>query len=102
MRSLPANPQVSRRGYLVAGIFSLGFFFVTATIGLLAMVLFTDIAADQALPTVVANLLPVGVTGLVLAVIMSTADSYLNSTAVVLVKDAYVPFFRTSAPIASA
>jgi len=95
------DPQASRRGYLVAGIFSFGFFFVTATIGLLAMVLFPDIAADQALPTVVANLLPVGVTGLVLAallaVIMSTADSYLNSTAVVFVKDIYVPFFRASA-----
>jgi len=76
------DPQASRRGYLVAGIFSFGFFFVTATIGLLAMVLFPDIAADQPLPTVVANLLPVGVTGLVhaalLAVIMSTADSCLT------------------------
>ena len=31
------DPQASRRGYSVAGIFSFGFFFVTATIGLLAM-----------------------------------------------------------------
>ena len=41
------------------------------------------------------NLMPVGVLGLVvaalLAVVMSTASSYLNSTAVVLTKDIYQP-----------
>lgn len=92
------DPRASRLGYLTAGIFSFGFFFVTASIGMVALLLFPNIAPDQALPTVVANLLPVGVTGLVLAallaVIMSTADSYLNSTAVSFVKDIYVPFLR--------
>jgi len=95
------DPQASRRGYLIAGIFSFGFFFVTASIGLVALALFPDTASDQALPTVVANLLPVGITGLVLAallaVIMSTADSYLNSTAVVFVKDIYIPFLKPNA-----
>ena len=95
------DPQASRRGYLIAGIFSFGFFFITASIGLVARVLYPDSASDQALPTVAANLLPVGITGLVLAallaVIMSTADSYLNSTAVAFTKDIYVPFVRPGA-----
>lgn len=96
-----SDPAHSRKGYLVAGVFSFGFFFVTASIGLVALALFPSVASDQALPTVVANLLPVGITGFVLAallaVIMSTADSYLNSTAVVFVKDIYVPFIKPDA-----
>lgn len=95
------DPQASRHGYLLAGFFSFGFFFITASIGLVARVLYPDAEAGQALPTVVANLLPVGITGLVLAalfaVILSTADSYLNSTAVSFAKDIYVSFLHRGA-----
>ncbi len=66
------------------------------------MVLYPDIESDQALPTVVRNLMPVGVLGLVvaalLAVVMSTASSYLNSTAVVLTKDIYQPLTESELP----
>lgn len=96
-----SSPETSRRAFLVTGFFSFGFYFVTASIGLVALTLYPDTKSDQALPTVVANLLPVGITGLVLAallaVIMSTADSYLNSTAVVFLKDIYLPFLRPDA-----
>lgn len=92
------DPEAARRGYLVSGVFSLGFYFVTASIGLVALVLFPAVETDQAFPTVVAELLPIGVTGLtvaaLLAVIQSTASSYLNSAAIVFVKDIYVPFIR--------
>lgn len=95
------DPEAARRGYLVSGVFSLAFYFVTATIGLVALVLFPRINTDQALPTVVAELLPIGATGLtlaaLLAVIQSTASSYLNSSAIVFVKDVYVPFVRPGA-----
>lgn len=85
----------ARIGFTMAGFFSFCFYFTSASIGLVALVLYPDIATDQALPTVVMNLMPIGVLGLViaalLAVVMSTASSYLNSTAVVLTKDIYQP-----------
>jgi solute:Na+ symporter, SSS family len=88
----------ARRGFMLVGFFSFAFFFVTASIGLVALVLFPEIAADQSLPTVVMQLMPIGLIGLVvaalLAVVMSTASSYLNSVAVVFVKDIYQPFVR--------
>lgn len=95
------DPRAARRGYTVSGLFSIAFYFITGSIGLVALVLYPNIKTDQALPTVMADLLPVGATGLalaaLLAVIQSTASSYLNSTAIVFVKDIYVPFIRPHA-----
>ncbi|BCI52872.1 sodium:solute symport protein [Mycolicibacterium litorale] len=89
----------ARIGFTMAGVFSFCFYFVSASIGLIALVLYPDIESDQALPTVVMNLMPIGILGLVvaalLAVVMSTASSYLNSTAVVLTKDVYQPLRKT-------
>ena len=94
----------ARIGYTMAGFFSFAFYFISASLGLIALVLYPNIETDEALPTVVVNLMPIGVLGLViaalLAVVMSTASSYLNSTAVVLTKDIYQPL-KTS-PISSA
>ncbi len=85
----------ARIGFTMAGFFSFCFYFISASIGLVALVLYPDIKTDEALPTVVMNLMPIGILGLVvaalLAVVMSTASSYLNSTAVVLTKDIYQP-----------
>ena len=89
----------ARIGFTMAGFFSFFFYFTSASLGLVALVLYPGIETDQALPTVVMNLMPIGVLGLViaalLAVVMSTASSYLNATAVVLTKDIYQPL-RTS------
>src|SRR5918999_5956741 len=90
------DPANARKGYVMSGVFAFFFFFVSASIGLVALALYPDISPDQAVPTVVKNLVPVGLVGLVvaalLAVVMSTASSYLNSIAVVFVKDIYQPF----------
>ena len=87
----PGTPESVHHG----GLFSFAFYFISASLGLIALVLYPDIKTDEALPTVVMNLMPVGILGLVvaalLAVVMSTASSYLNSTAVVLTKDIYQP-----------
>ncbi|GFG49509.1 sodium:solute symporter family transporter [Mycolicibacterium agri] len=92
----------ARIGFTTAGVFSFFFYFVSASIGLVAFVLYPDIESDQALPTVVMNLMPIGILGLVvaalLAVVMSTASSYLNSTAVVLTKDIYQPIRSSGLP----
>ena len=88
----------ARKGYALAGVFGFVFYFVSATLGLIALVLYPSIGGDQALPTIVKELLPIGVAGLVaaslLAVVMSTADSLLNSSAVVFTKDIYKPFIH--------
>ncbi len=94
----------ARIGFTMAGFFSFAFYFTSASLGLIALVLYPNIETDQALPTVVMNLMPIGVLGLViaalLAVVMSTASSYLNSTAVVLTKDIYQPLRATPVPAA--
>jgi SSS family solute:Na+ symporter len=86
----------ARLGFMLSGVFAFGFFFIAASLGMVALSLFPDIEPDQALPTIVMELLPVGLVGLLvaalLAVVMSTASSYLNSIAVVFTKDIYLPF----------
>jgi SSS family solute:Na+ symporter len=88
----------ARRGFALTGVFAFLFYFVAATIGLVALALYPGITPDQALPVLVMRLVPVGLVGLVvaalLAVVMSTASSYLNSIAVVFVKDIYQPFVK--------
>lgn len=92
------NPQGARRAFVASGLFAFGFFFLTATVGLVALVEFPDISPDAAMSTVVSDVLPAGIRGLILvalvAVIMSTCDSFLNSTAVVFVRDIYEPFIH--------
>lgn len=86
----------ARLGFMLSGVFAFAFFFVTASLGLVALDMFPDIESDQALPTVVMELMPVGLVGILvaalLAVVMSTASSYLNSIAVVFTKDIFQPF----------
>ncbi|MEQ6890572.1 sodium:solute symporter family protein [Halomonas sp. CS7] len=98
-RALSApDSRHARIGYTVAGGFGFLFYFVSATIGLIALVLYPNITPDQAMPTLIRDALPIGITGLVLAsllaVVMSTADSYLNSAAVIFVGDIYKPFIE--------
>ena len=88
----------ARLGFMLSGVFAFAFFFVAASLGLVALKLFPGIAPDQALPTIVMELMPIGLVGLLvaalLAVVMSTASSYLNSIAVVFTKDIFQPFVR--------
>lgn len=65
--------------------------------GLLAIVLLPDLEdGDKALPSLVNELLPVGLRGLFvaafLAALMSSIDSYLNSAATIVVNDFYKRF----------
>lgn len=96
-RALSApDPHHARLGYSIAGVFGVLFSFVSATIGMIALLLYPSISPDQAMPTLIRDALPIGITGLVLAsllaVVMSTADSFLNSAAVIFVSDIYKPF----------
>ncbi len=98
-RALAApDSRNARIGYSIAGGFGFLFYFITTTIGLVALVLYPEISPDQALPSLIRSALPAGITGLVLAallaVVMSTADSYLNSSAVVFVRDIWQSFIN--------
>ncbi|MEM7387423.1 MAG: sodium/solute symporter [Verrucomicrobiota bacterium] len=64
--------------------------------GLLALALYPTLEdADRAVPRLVADLLPPGVMGLVFAAffaaLMSSVDSYLNSSTTILISDVYRP-----------
>jgi len=73
--------------------------FIVAVPGLIALARFPHLSdGDLAFPTLVSHLLPVGLRGLFLAAflaaLMSSVDSYLNSSATVLTNDIYKRFFR--------
>ena len=72
-------------------------FIMTLFLGLAARVLFPGLARpDQALLTLIANYLPVGIFGMsvigILAVLMSTADPYLNGCSILIVNDIIIPY----------
>ncbi|WP_310621469.1 sodium:solute symporter family protein [Flexibacterium corallicola] len=83
------------RGTLYAGLFSFAFFAVTGAIGLVALALAPDLDPNKAMPYVIMTVLPPVLKGFVfsgvIAIIMSTADSYLNSASITFVKDILLP-----------
>ena len=86
------------RGTLWSGIFSIPFFAVTGCIGLVALALAPDLDPNLAMPYLVQQALPMGLRGLVvagiIAVVMSSADSFLNGAAVCLTSDVVLPAMR--------
>lgn len=91
------------RGTLYAGIFSIPFFAITGVIGLLALAISPDLQSNLALPHVVQTVLPPVLKGLVIAavisIVMSSADSFLNSASIAFINDVVSPLRRT--PLAS-
>ena len=79
----------------VTAAIEIPFLIVVALIGLIALVIGSNIEAQMALPHVIATILPVGLKGLaiagMLAVIMSSADSFLNSASILFVHDVINP-----------
>lgn len=76
--------------------------FIIAIPGLIAFAKYPELSdGDTALPTLVSTLLPSGLRGLFvaafLAALMSSVDSYLNSSATIFTNDFYQRFFRSQA-----
>ena len=74
-------------------------FIMTLFLGLAARVLFPELSRpDKALLTLITNYLPVGIFGMsvigILAVLMSTADSYLNGCSILIVNDVITPYSK--------
>jgi len=86
------NEDAARKGALLGGALKLLPLFVMVLPGALAIALFPDLTnGDQVFPHLVTELLPVGVTGLIMAgliaAIMSSVDSTLNSASTLVVHD---------------
>jgi Na+/proline symporter/signal transduction histidine kinase len=87
-----------RNQYLVVAAFDPVFQLVLLLIGFSALVLYPNLKADQVISHLIHTLLPIGVQGLaiagVLAVCMSTIDSYLHAAGLTLVHDIIQPIYE--------
>jgi len=85
-------------GTLWSGLFSIPFFAVTGAVGLIALTMNPGMNPNLALPSVVLQVLPIGIKGFVIAamisIVMSSADSFLNSAAIAFVHDLVKPLRR--------
>jgi len=86
----------ARMGTMAACLIKLFLPFIIVVPGIIAFVLFPDLESadgDKALPLLIKSVLPVGMSGLILAAIiaslMSSADSALNSWATIFTYDFY-------------
>lgn len=86
------------RGTMMSGLFSIPFFAATGLIGLVALAIDPTIDANLAMPFVIREALPPLMQGLVVAavisIIMSSADSFLNSAAIAFSNDIVKPLRR--------
>ncbi len=85
----------TKKGTFWSGILSVPFFLVVGFIGVIAFVLAPDLPSYLALPHVIQVVMPVGLKGLaiaaMLAIVMSSADSFLNSTSIAMTNDLLLP-----------
>jgi SSS family solute:Na+ symporter len=91
------DAKVARRGTILAGAYCVAYAVATAAIGMVAAVAFPELENSQmAFATVVVDLLPPGVTGIVLAgslsALMSTASGTLLASSTLLAHDIYRRF----------
>ncbi len=89
----------AKAGMIVAGLLKLAIPLLMFLPGLCARALYPNLqAADQAVPHMVRELMPPGLTGLMFAAffaaIMSSVDSYLNSCTTVFISDIYRPMYQ--------
>ncbi|HCJ11664.1 MAG: hypothetical protein A2Y14_00180 [Verrucomicrobia bacterium GWF2_51_19] len=89
--------QIQRTFRIAAGI-DFCFYAIVGIIGLSAIVMFPEINAEVAFPHLINTILPTGIKGLaiagMLAVIMSTSDSYLNTASILVVHDIVRPLTK--------
>ncbi|WP_428634609.1 sodium:solute symporter family protein [Sedimenticola sp.] len=87
------------RGTLLSGLFSIPFFVATGLIGLVALAMDPALDANLAMPYVIHESLSPLLQGIVVAailsIIMSSADSFLNSAAIAFINDLIKPLRRT-------
>jgi Na+/proline symporter len=80
-----------RNQYLIASFIDPMLQVTIMMIGLAAIALYPNLEAENVMPHIIKTLLPIGTRGLamsgVLAIILSTADSYLHSAGILFTHD---------------
>lgn len=83
--------EETEKAVFASSLLSIPFFTVVGLIGLIAFELNPGLSPNLALPQVIMDLMPVGIRGLaiagMLAVILSSADAFLNAAAISLTHD---------------
>jgi SSS family solute:Na+ symporter len=94
------SAKITAKGTFYSGLFSVPFFIITGSIGLVALSVNPALDANLALPYMIKTVLPIGVSGIVIAaiisIIMSSADSFLNSASVAIVNDVLLVFKKNA------
>lgn len=89
--------QQVKHALIISAVGRLPYYAMVAVLGLVALILEPGLQPDMAFPYLVSHILPVGVKGLaiagVMAVIMSTADSFLHTAGLLLTHDFIKPIF---------
>ncbi|KKM10776.1 hypothetical protein SY88_11870 [Clostridiales bacterium PH28_bin88] len=92
------DARTARNGMLFSGIFAVVAVSLTAIVGMVSAALNPTGDPGQAMPWLMMNVVPMWVTAvvftLILAAAMSSADSNLNSAAVIIVNDLIRPFVK--------
>ena len=91
----------SKAGVLIFSVHWIFFLATTAGIGLASMALQPDVKPDLAFTNLIRDVLPIGVTGLVLAAllaaVMSSGAAFINTACVVYTRDIYNKFINPAA-----
>ncbi|MEB3701962.1 Sodium:solute symporter family protein [Candidatus Bealeia paramacronuclearis] len=87
------------RGTLWSGLLSIPFFLMIGIIGLIALTMSPTLNPNLSLPYVIQNVMPLGFKGLaiagIMAVLMSSADSFLNAASISAIHDGLKGFLKT-------
>ena len=83
------------KGNMASGLLSIPFFLMIGLIGIIAVTMNPDLNPNLALPYVVLESMPTGLKGLaiagMMAIILSSADSFLNAASVSITHDVLTP-----------
>ncbi|HRE31818.1 MAG TPA: sodium:solute symporter family protein, partial [Candidatus Berkiella sp.] len=92
------NFKETAKGTLWSGLLSIPFFLLVGVVGLTALTLSPQLDPNLALPYVINQVMPIGLKGLaiagMMAVVMSSADSFLNAAAISITHDVLKPMSR--------
>jgi len=87
----------TKHGTLYSGLSSIFIFSIIGTIGIIAYILNNNLDPNLAFPYTVAEVLPSGIKGFgiaaMLAIIISSADAFLNAISIAIKKDVLDPIF---------
>ncbi|SEP11134.1 solute:Na+ symporter, SSS family [Halogranum amylolyticum] len=96
------NAETARTGTIIAGAYAVVYGIATALLGTIAVVLLPNLADPElALPRLILQIVPTGLSGLILAgflsAMMSTADSTLLASSTLVTSDIYKRFINPGA-----